>query len=291
VFGVQGGGLVTAQLAVAVLLGVLFQGSAAASELSTPEQVLRFLINANAQRDLAAMSSHMAHDPDVIGYTIGGRKYVGWNAFEADLEEEFRSVDRIEIPIRELHVWTRGDTAWFAMEIDYIRHQKSQSRPVTLPLRETGVLERRGDRWILVAWHESARVETIADGLTTDAGFDRHRTAGSAAHGVDLSGEWEIHEEDKSYKATLDASGNGPYTHQGGTITTTTFDDRKWQGTWRQTGNDREGGFDLLLSEDGSEARGVWWYTRVGDRSNIPPRQWGGTYHWKRLTPVPGSLK
>ncbi|HKW86786.1 MAG TPA: hypothetical protein VJM82_06930, partial [Nitrospiraceae bacterium] len=59
--------------------------------------------------------------------------------------------------------------------------------------------------------------------------------------------------------------------------------------TWRQTGNDREGGFEVLLSEDGTDAKGIWWYTRVGDRNNIPPREHGGTYVWKRLTPPPTS--
>lgn len=101
----------------------------------------------------------------------------------------------------------------------------------------------------------------------------------------DLGGEWEIQEEDKSYKATLDKNGNGPYTWQGGHITTLEVSDRKWSGTWRQSENDREGGFELLLAEDGLEAKGVWWYTRVAERKNIPARQWGGTYLWKRLSP------
>lgn len=105
----------------------------------------------------------------------------------------------------------------------------------------------------------------------------------------DLTGEWEIQEEDKSYTATLDKDGNGPYTWQGGHITTLGIADRKWNGTWQQPGNDREGSFELLLSEDGREANGVWWYTRVGDRKNIPPRQWGGTYVWKRLSAGPST--
>jgi hypothetical protein len=104
-----------------------------------------------------------------------------------------------------------------------------------------------------------------------------------AADAPDLTGEWEIQEEDKSYIATLDKEGNGPYTWQGGHITTLSLADRKWNGTWQQPGNDREGSFELLLSEDGKEAKGVWWYTRVGDRKNIPARQWGGSYAWKRL--------
>ncbi|MDQ6735291.1 MAG: hypothetical protein M3Z35_14430 [Nitrospirota bacterium] len=105
----------------------------------------------------------------------------------------------------------------------------------------------------------------------------------------DLTGEWEIQEEDKSYTAILDKEGNGPYTWQGGHITTLGIADRKWDGTWQQPGNDREGSFELLLSEDGREAKGVWWYTRVGDRKNIPARQWGGTYVWKRLSASPST--
>jgi hypothetical protein len=112
------------------------------------------------------------------------------------------------------------------------------------------------------------------------------------AQSPDVSGEWDIEEEDKSYRAVLDKHGNGNYSWQGGRIDTIRIDDRKWLGTWRQTGNDREGGFEVLLSEDGREAEGVWWYTRVGDRKNIPPREWGGKYVWKRLTtPDPGHSR
>ncbi len=105
----------------------------------------------------------------------------------------------------------------------------------------------------------------------------------------DLSGEWEILEveDDKRYTATLDKAGNGPYTQHGGRFVTTKFSDRLWQGTWQQPGNDREGGFEVLLSEDGTQANGVWWYSRVGAQKNIPPREHGGTYSWKRLTPPP----
>jgi len=106
-----------------------------------------------------------------------------------------------------------------------------------------------------------------------------------------LSGEWDILEveDDKRYRATLDQHGNGPYTNQGGRFTTTMITDRLWQGTWLQPGNDREGGFELVLSEDRTQAKGVWWYTRVGNQRNIPPREHGGTYHWTKRTPSPGA--
>jgi len=100
-----------------------------------------------------------------------------------------------------------------------------------------------------------------------------------------LTGEWEIQEEDRAYQATLDAKGNGPYTWQEGRIQTEKVVDRLWSGTWHQKGNDREGGFEVLLSEDGKTANGAWWYLRVGTHTNIPPRLEGGTYKMKRLSP------
>ena len=75
-------------------------------------------------------------------------------------------------------------------------------------------------------------------------------------------------------------------TWQGGRLLTTRIADGHWEGVWHQPGNDREGGFEVRLSEDGMTATGKWWYTRVGNRSNIPPRQWGGDYRWTRVTPT-----
>ncbi|MBY0249219.1 MAG: hypothetical protein K2Q17_16285 [Nitrospiraceae bacterium] len=101
----------------------------------------------------------------------------------------------------------------------------------------------------------------------------------------DLSGEWEILEveESRTYRAMLDRQGNGPYTWQDGQFKTTSFVDRRWRGTWKQIGNDREGEFELVVSEDGTLANGIWWYGRVGTRHNIPPREHGGSYVWKRV--------
>ena len=107
---------------------------------------------------------------------------------------------------------------------------------------------------------------------------------------IDLTGEWEIQEEDKAYQATLDAKGNGPYTWQDGRIQTEKVIDRLWSGTWHQKGNDREGGFEVLLSEDGKTAEGVWWYLRVGTHKDIPPRLEGGTYKIQRLFPQPHAV-
>jgi len=252
------------------------------------EAAIRALVKANADKDVDTLSRLMAHDADITSYTIGGRKYVGWPDFERDMREEFHSAHRIEIPIRELKIWTKGDLAWYAMELDYIRTviQGNESQRALLPLRETGVLERRNGQWVLLSWHESFR---NAGGAMSLNERPQQRPVLTAASSTDLSGEWEILEveDDKRYTATLDKSGNGPYTQHGGRFVTTKFSDRLWQGTWQQPGNDREGGFEILLSEDGKEAKGVWWYSRVGTHKNIPPREHGGSYQWTRITPVP----
>ncbi len=266
-----------------------------AGETAGPEAAIRALVEANAARDLDGMSRLMAHDTDATGYTIGGRKYVGWPELERDIRDEFAFVAKLEMPITGLTVWAKDNLAWFAMELDYIRYVNEGGvlHHTVIPLRESGVLEKRDGHWLLISWHESLRAANwpsasgqhaaaIAPQLVADPGTMR-------AALTDLSGEWEILEveDDKRYKATLDKTGNGPYTQHGGRFTTTKFSDRLWQGTWQQPGNDREGGFELLLSEDGTQAKGVWWYSRVGTHKNIPPREHGGTYQWKRLTQPP----
>lgn len=166
-----------------------------ASTPQSPEDVLRILVKANAERDLSTMSKWIAHDRDMTSYTIGGRKYVGWEEFARDMQHEFDSVAALEIPITYLKVWTRGDTAWFAMELDYIRHPRNEPTTRTvLPLRETGILERRNGAWILVAWHESLRSESLP---MPNAGFGRftgtQTVTAQAVQKPDLRGEWEIH--------------------------------------------------------------------------------------------------
>jgi len=272
---------------------VVQEDSGSPSSPNDPETTIRLLVKANADKDLETMKQYMGTDENVIGYTIGGRKYVGWDGFAQTMSLEFASVDRLEIPIPYLEVWQREDVAWFAMELDYTRevtNDKGQVEKTVIPLRETGVLERRDGTWMIVNWHESLRKptqtvsRTIPNSNTAIPGVPLHYP-----DSVDLSGEWEIQEEDKSYRATLDEKGNGSYTWQDGTLTTSKVSDGLWAGKWAQNGNDREGEFEVLLSEDMKTAQGVWWYTRVGEHQNIPPREWGGSYIFKRLISSPAD--
>ena len=53
------------------------------------EATVRALVRANSEKDLPAMSKLMAHDSDIVSYSIGGRKYVGWPELERDIKAEF----------------------------------------------------------------------------------------------------------------------------------------------------------------------------------------------------------
>ena len=130
-----------------------------ALEPTDPESAIREMIRANADKDLPTLSQLLAHDADIISYAIAGRKYIGWTELEQGLREEFRNAQKLEIPIKALKVWTKGDLAWYAMELDYIRYVADGERVTRteLPMQETGVLERRNGRWQLLSWHESLR--------------------------------------------------------------------------------------------------------------------------------------
>lgn len=148
-------------------LCLVFATTAIAQEPSDPESAIRRMVRANAEKDLPTLSQMMAHDADIISYAVAGRKYIGWEELERGLREEFINAQKLEIPIHELKVWTKGDLAWYAMELDYIRYapEGSQLKRMVLPMQETGVLERRNGRWQLLSWHESLRSAKIEQSL------------------------------------------------------------------------------------------------------------------------------
>jgi len=143
----------------ALTLFISMPTAAISSDLSDPESAIRRMVRANAEKDLPTLSRLMAHDADIISYAVAGRKYIGWTELENGMREEFINSQKLEIPIHELTVWTKGDLAWYAMELDYIRYvaEGSHLKRTVLPMRETGVLERRNDTWQLLSWHESFR--------------------------------------------------------------------------------------------------------------------------------------
>ena len=96
-------------------------------------------------------------------------------------------------------------------------------------------------------------------------------------------GIWLYEDKLVTGEANLDENGNGKYPWKQGYFVTETWEGGLWKGTWHQPGNDREGGFELQLSQDLSFAQGRWWYTRIGD--NTSPDHPGGKFTLTRILP------
>jgi len=100
-----------------------------------------------------------------------------------------------------------------------------------------------------------------------------------------LEGHWEYGDGMFIVPFELDEQGNGPYAWYEGRFHTTEFTGRMWKGTWHQRANDRDGGFEVQLSEDLSKGDGYWWYTRIGTTLN--PKKPGAKFHVTRLSSLP----
>ena len=147
-----------------VVMASFFAGLGAVSAeppaaLSTPEAVVRESVLANERRDLEGMARLFLKDPDIVSYGTMGLKFVGWSQLEAILRTEFQTVTRLEIAIKELKVWTRGDVAWFSMELDYTRILPGPqgATRMLMELRETGAREKREGQCLSHSWHEPPR--------------------------------------------------------------------------------------------------------------------------------------
>lgn len=97
------------------------------------------------------------------------------------------------------------------------------------------------------------------------------------------AGVWLYEDKLVTGEANLDEHGNGKYPWKQGYFITETWAGGVWKGSWHQPGNDREGRFELQLSEDLTYAVGRWWYTRIG--SNTSPDHPGGKFTMTRLSP------
>ena len=96
-----------------------------------------------------------------------------------------------------------------------------------------------------------------------------------------LAGEWDVSDGTIEKAVVLDCQGRGRYDWQNGRVSTTSVSGNHWKGTWYQSKNDREGGFEVVLSEDRAKAEGRWWYTRIGDKQ-MDSNEGGGEFNLTR---------
>ena len=112
-------------------------------------------------QDLTAISSVYAHDPDMIAFgTDLAERFVGWEDLEKSLKEMFASFNDLtyQISNRTIKISKSGDVAWFT-EIQDIKLIVNEEKRELKNGRNTGVLEKRDGKWVIVQSHFSLPVE------------------------------------------------------------------------------------------------------------------------------------
>ncbi len=133
------------------------------------------------------------------------------------MRDEFGAVPKLELPITYLEVWQKGEVAWFGW--NWITFGTS-----TRKIQVSGWCCRYEKR---ASWNgETAAgyssggtnpVATLIPALAADWPCRRRwtsiRDGPPATSGINVAGEWDITEveDNKHYRATLDALGNGSY--------------------------------------------------------------------------------
>jgi ketosteroid isomerase-like protein len=110
-----------------------------------------------AARDLGGVLGLFVSDPDVtlVG-SEAGEIAVGPGELRAFFERIFARAGTFRFEWRTCRVSAEGDVAWFFA--DAIAHYGEPEGVASVPYRTTGVLKRRGDRWVLAHYHGSEPV-------------------------------------------------------------------------------------------------------------------------------------
>jgi len=106
------------------------------------------------RRDIKALESVVAHEPDMVFYgSQAGDKQVGWPAIKTSFEEQFRETSAIESEALDSTIKVNGDTAWAAYDLRY--NEVGGSRAGSFETRWSCVLCRYKNGWKVVHMHHS----------------------------------------------------------------------------------------------------------------------------------------
>jgi hypothetical protein len=116
-----------------------------------------------ASRNVDLLRSAMAPDPDVIMYGTGAdEKRVGLAEIELQAQRDWSQTESSEIRYGWMSISAAANVAWAATDATF--ELTAGGEALSLPARITFVLERRGDRWLIVQSHFSFAATDQAEG-------------------------------------------------------------------------------------------------------------------------------
>jgi uncharacterized protein (TIGR02246 family) len=110
--------------------------------------------DAFAKRDLNTMLAFFAPDPDVVVIGTGrDEKGIGFAEVKTIFERAFSQFNEASFEFGWHSVSVAGPLAWLAADITL--HVEASDREISRQIRLTGIMEKRGDRWLILQSHDS----------------------------------------------------------------------------------------------------------------------------------------
>ena len=102
-----------------------------------------------AKQDLDLVLSAFAPDPDVVMYGTGAdEKRIGLAEIQVQSERDWSQTESADITYGWTSVSAAGSVAWVVSDASF--NLKTDGQEMTLPVRITLVLEKRGEQWLIV---------------------------------------------------------------------------------------------------------------------------------------------
>jgi len=125
--------------------------------------IVKQCLEAFTRKDLDAIMAFFARDPDVILIGTGGDEKGGGHAeIRNILERSFAQFEEASFKFGWHSVTAAGSVALLAADVTL--YVKTRDRQITEQIRLTVVLEQRGDRWLIIQWHDSLPAAGQKDG-------------------------------------------------------------------------------------------------------------------------------
>lgn len=144
-------------LALVVLLPFLLMAQNVTSEKANIERAIHASIGWAKNKDFKLLYSVIANDSAYLEVSPGKRITRGFAEFRKGEKfwgsPDFKAV-RYEIKDLTINLSRSGEVAWFYCVLDDVNEWKGESAS-WLNTRWTGVLERRGGKWVIVQMHFS----------------------------------------------------------------------------------------------------------------------------------------
>jgi ketosteroid isomerase-like protein len=125
--------------------------------------IVKQCFEAFTKKDLDAILTFCAPDPDLIFIGTGGdEKGIGLAEVRNILGRAFAQFEEASFRFGWHSVSAAGSVALLAADVTLC--VKTVDRQITEQIRLTVVLERRGDRWLIIQWHDSLPAAGQKDG-------------------------------------------------------------------------------------------------------------------------------